>query len=68
MPASTPKKVVDTFRETVIKVLAMPDVKERLATLGYVRADPSKEDFPSIVAAEFKQWAKVVKESGLKVK
>jgi len=67
MPVGTPKKVVNAFQETVIKVLAMPDIKKRLATLGYMQADPSKEDFPKIVSGELDQWAKVVKAAGLKV-
>ena len=67
MPAGTPQNVIDAFRETVIKILAMPDIQKRLGDLGYVQADPAKEDFPKIVSNELDQWAKVVKVSGLKV-
>jgi tripartite-type tricarboxylate transporter receptor subunit TctC len=67
LPAGTPKAVVETFRQTVAKVLAMPDIKEKIASLGYEQADPASEDFPRIVSDELKQWAKVVKETNIKV-
>ena len=67
LPTGTPKAVVDAFRQTVVKVLAMPDIKEKLAGLGYEQADPASEDFARIVSDELKQWAKVVKETNIKV-
>jgi tripartite-type tricarboxylate transporter receptor subunit TctC len=67
MPVGTPKAVVESFRQTAVKVLAMADIKEKIAGLGYEQADPSNEDFPQIVSDELKQWAKVVKETNIKV-
>jgi len=67
MPAGTPKAVVDAFREAVLKVLAMMDIKEKLVNLGFEQADTAKENFPRIVSDELKQWAKVVKEANIKV-
>jgi tripartite-type tricarboxylate transporter receptor subunit TctC len=67
MPAGTPKAVIDTFREAVLKVLAMADIKEKLVNLGYEQADTLKENFPRIVSDELKQWAKVIKEANIKV-
>jgi tripartite-type tricarboxylate transporter receptor subunit TctC len=67
MPVGTPKAVVDAFREQIVKVLAMPDVKERLAGLGFDEADPARENFPALVSEEIKQWKKVVKESNIKI-
>ena len=45
----------------------MPDIKEKIASLGYEQTDPASEDFPRIVSDELKQWAKVVKETNIKV-
>ena len=67
LPARTPKAVVDTFREAVIKVLAMPDIRDKLVSLGYEQADTAKEDFSRIASDELKQWMKVVKEANIKV-
>jgi tripartite-type tricarboxylate transporter receptor subunit TctC len=67
MPAGTSKTVVDAFRQTVLKALAMADIKEKITGLGYEQADAANEDFSRIVSDEIKQWAKVVKESNIKV-
>jgi tripartite-type tricarboxylate transporter receptor subunit TctC len=67
MPAGTPRAVVDAFRNAVLKVLAMADIKEKLVNLGFEQADTAKENFPRIVSDELKQWAKVVKEANIKV-
>jgi tripartite-type tricarboxylate transporter receptor subunit TctC len=66
MPAGTPQAVGDKFREAVRKVLAMPEIKEKLAKLGFEQADPS-ENFPHLVADEIKMWAKVAKEAKIKI-
>jgi tripartite-type tricarboxylate transporter receptor subunit TctC len=66
MPVGTPKAVGDKFREAVRKVLAMPEIKEKLAKLGFEQADPS-ENFPHLVADELKMWAKVAKEAKIKI-
>jgi tripartite-type tricarboxylate transporter receptor subunit TctC len=67
MPAGTPKAVVDAFRDAVIKVLAMADIKDKLVNLGFEQADTAREDFPRIVSDELTQWAKVIKEADIKV-
>jgi tripartite-type tricarboxylate transporter receptor subunit TctC len=66
MPAGTPQAVGDKFREAVRKVLAMPEIKEKLAKLGFEQADPT-ENFPHLVADELKMWSKVAKEAKIKI-
>ncbi len=63
--AGTPRGVVAKLREALVKVLAMPEVKERFAS-GGVMATASKtpEDFAAYVAAESGRWGKVARESG----
>jgi tripartite-type tricarboxylate transporter receptor subunit TctC len=65
VPAGTPRAVVAKLHEALVRVLAMPEVKERFAT-GGVTAAASKtlEDFAAYVAAESERWAKVARESG----
>jgi tripartite-type tricarboxylate transporter receptor subunit TctC len=67
MPAGTPQTVVDRFRETVVKVLEMPDVKEQLATLGFEPADTSSGEFRRLVPVELKKWAKVIEATHIKI-
>ena len=67
MPAGTPKPVVERFYDAVVKVMAMPDVKEQLAKLGFDPADPSADEFRRTIGEELGKWAKVMAVTGLKI-
>ncbi|VTU23051.1 tripartite tricarboxylate transporter substrate binding protein [Variovorax sp. PBL-E5] len=66
-PANLPKDVVDKLYAEMVKIFAMPDVKERLATLGADAQVTSPVQFDTYVHQEMGRWAKVVKASGAKV-
>jgi tripartite-type tricarboxylate transporter receptor subunit TctC len=65
-PANLPREVQMKINAETTRVLAMPDVKERLATLGLDPAPGTPEQLASLVQSEMTKWAKVVKESGAK--
>ena len=67
VPPKTPAATVQRLRETVLKVLAMPDIKEQLAAQGFEPADTSNEDFRRLVADEIRMWTKVAQTTGLKL-
>ncbi|MBI1736420.1 MAG: tripartite tricarboxylate transporter substrate binding protein [Candidatus Rokubacteria bacterium] len=67
VPAGTPPPLVAKLHTETVKVLALPDVKERLATLGADGVGSSPEEFTAFVRAELRKWAKVVKEAGIKL-
>jgi tripartite-type tricarboxylate transporter receptor subunit TctC len=66
-PAGTPRDVVQKLNAELRRILAMPDVKERLVAQGTeVRAD-TPESLAAFMRAEIARWAKVVKQVGLKI-
>jgi len=65
VPAGTPHAIVEKLHEALVKVLAMPDVKERFAAGGVTASSSrSPEEFAAFVAAEGVRWGKLVRESG----
>ena len=66
VPAGTPRPVVQKIYLDSVKVLAMPDVRERLAGLGLEVVGSSPEQFDAFVRAEIAKWAKVVKDNNIK--
>ena len=66
-PAGTQSNVIAHLHEQTVKLLAQPDVKERLATLGAEAVGNTPDAFRAFVKAEIAKWARVVKEAGLKV-
>jgi len=62
-PASTPKPIVDRLQAEVVRVFKLPDVQEKLKTLGLDPVLSTPEELQRYQASEIVKWAKVVKES-----
>lgn len=65
-PAGTPKDVVAKVNAEMKRVFGLPDVQDKLKTLGLEASISSPEDLARLQAREITKWAKVVKESGAK--
>jgi tripartite-type tricarboxylate transporter receptor subunit TctC len=65
-PAGTPKDVVQRLNAEIVKVLKMPDVRERLESLGLDPVGNTPDEFAAFQKAEIAKWAKVVKDGNIK--
>jgi tripartite-type tricarboxylate transporter receptor subunit TctC len=63
-PVGTPKAVIDKFSDALAKVIAQPDVKERLSAMGLTVGFMSQQQLASREAAYTQVWAKIIKTSG----
>ena len=61
-PAGTPKAVVDKLHAEVQRITALPDVRERLATLGAEPSAMTPADFGQWLKTEIPAMAKIVKD------
>ena len=65
-PAGTPKPVVEKIWRTVADVLAKPEIKSRMASVGF----DARGDGPQVVAEQIRssvpKWADVVKRAGIR--
>jgi len=66
-PAGTPRPVVAKLNRELTAILGLPEVRDRLATLGAEPAPNTPEEFAAFVRAELAKYGKVVKASGAKV-
>jgi tripartite-type tricarboxylate transporter receptor subunit TctC len=66
-PAGTPPAIVERLHTEVDKILKMPDVQERFATLGIEPGNLSSQAFAEFQKAEIAKWATVVKEAKIKI-
>jgi len=65
-PAGTPREIVRELRDEIAKILALPDVKERLPSLGFEVVASTPEDFAARIKAEMETWGKVVRAANIK--
>ena len=66
-PAGTPKAVVDKLNAEVLRITALPDVRERLTTLGAEPSAMTPADFGQWLKAEIATMGKVVKDGKVTV-
>ena len=64
-PAKTPKEIVDLLHKEVVKVMAMPDVKEKCAQLGFDPVADTPEEFTAYIKKEVDKWGKVIKDANI---
>jgi len=66
-PASTPSAIIQRLNTDINKVLARPDVRERLDGLGVEVLGGTVEQFAATIRSDTSKWAKVVKDAGIQI-
>jgi tripartite-type tricarboxylate transporter receptor subunit TctC len=66
VPAGTPKEIVALLHREIAKIIALPDMKERLATLGFEPVVSTPAEFASQIRLEIETWAKVIRAAKIK--
>jgi len=66
-PAGTPVDVVKRLNTEIVKIINMPDVREKLVGLGAEPVGNTPDEFAALVKGEVVKWAAVVKQSGARV-
>ena len=65
--AKTPPAIVGRLNAEIGKVLNLPDIRQRLAEIGFDAAPTSVEQFDKFQRAEHAKWGKVARDSGIRV-
>lgn len=67
VPAGTSKPIVDKLHSEVVRIVALPDVKERVTGLGFDIIASAPQQFAAQIKTEVEKWTKVVKSAGIEV-
>jgi tripartite-type tricarboxylate transporter receptor subunit TctC len=65
-PAGTPQPVIDKIHREAVRILALPEVRQRFDAIGMAVIGNTPAEFAAVIAAETPQWAKVIKDAGVK--
>jgi len=66
-PAGLPAPIVARLHDELVRVLALPDVRERIVHDGSEPVGNEPQAFRDFMTADLNKWAKLVKESGAKL-
>jgi tripartite-type tricarboxylate transporter receptor subunit TctC len=65
-PSATPRPIIERLNREVVRIVQLPDVRERLAAEAFDIPTDNPEQFAAYIKADVAKWAKVVKETGIK--
>jgi tripartite-type tricarboxylate transporter receptor subunit TctC len=65
-PGATPRPIVERLNREVVRIVQLPDVRERLAAEAFEIPTDTPERFAAYIKADVAKWAKVVNETGIK--
>jgi tripartite-type tricarboxylate transporter receptor subunit TctC len=63
-PTGTPRAVVMRVNADVKRILALPEIRDRLAGEGADVASSTPEEFAALIKSDMGKWSRVVKQSG----
>lgn len=66
-PAGTPKTIVDKISTELARILAMPDIKEKLVFQGVEPFINTPEQFAALIKADLAKFAKLIKTANIKL-
>jgi len=66
VPAGTPNEIISLLHREMVTILALPDVKERLPSLGFEVVASTPGEFATRIKAEIESWATVIRAANIK--
>jgi tripartite-type tricarboxylate transporter receptor subunit TctC len=67
VPAGTPKEIIAVLNREILRIIALPDVKEKLAAIGFEPIGTSPEEFAARIKLDVPRWARIIREANIKV-
>jgi tripartite-type tricarboxylate transporter receptor subunit TctC len=66
VPAGTPKEIVALLHRQIVEMMRLPDMKERMAVLGFGIVGNTPEEFRKQIAFEIERWGKVIRAANIR--
>ncbi len=66
-PADTPKEIVNKLSTEIARILALPDIKEKLLGQGMDPFISTPEQFAALIKADLAKYAKIIKAANIKI-
>jgi tripartite-type tricarboxylate transporter receptor subunit TctC len=66
VPTGTPKDIISLLQREIAKIIAVPEMRARLAELGYEPVAGTPEEFGARIKSEIATWAKVIRAAHIK--
>jgi tripartite-type tricarboxylate transporter receptor subunit TctC len=65
VPRGTPRAVIGRINADTLEVIRIPELQERMLTMGFEPAETTPEEFARFVRTDVARWTKVIKDAGI---
>jgi len=66
-PAGTPNEIITLLHREIVRIITLPDMRERFATLGFDLVASTPAEFDRRVKAELETWGRVIRAANIKM-
>ena len=64
--AGTPRPIIDKLHGEVVRIMKLPEAKDRMANVGFEIVGSTPEEFAKLIREEIPKWTKIVREAGIR--
>jgi len=65
-PAGTPRDIVDLLYREIARAVATPEMRQKMAAIGFEPAAVTPEEFAARIKAEMPKWAKLIRDANIR--
>ena len=66
-PAGTPKAIIERLHREVVKIVTLPETRDKLLSMGFDPVGNTPEQFTGYINTEINRWGKVIRDAKLKI-
>lgn len=66
-PAGTPKAIIERLHREVVKIVTLPETRDKLLSMGFDPVGNTPEQFSGYINTEINRWGKVIRDAKLKI-
>lgn len=67
LPAQTPQKIVHAYAREINRIIALPEVKDRLTGIGYVMMSATPAEFSALQKRDYDKYRKIIIDSKMQL-
>jgi tripartite-type tricarboxylate transporter receptor subunit TctC len=67
VPAGTPEEIVALLHREITAALSRPDIREKLASLGFEAVNKTPEESAKFFRTEGERWTGIIQSAGIKL-
>ena len=66
-PAATPKQIIDKLANEIARIMALPDIRDKLASQGAEPFVTTPEQFAALIKADIAKFGKIIKTANIRL-